>query len=192
MRIRRSTPLAGMLAGMLTSAVLLASSTAWAEDRGPRFLGSLHGGAATEGGGGVTAEVRLFGSVCAGASFDLGRNFVGTHGQYNYLGPAVHGSYGIRLADIFEIRPFFGARFPFNLEAKSAEYKISDNTPVAFTTALRASFFIDWFVVGLQGEFTPHGVTWQELATGTTDSKTEYLIRASLVLGVALGPDITR
>ncbi len=180
--------------GSLAAAAVVGalSPSARAADRGPRFLGSLHGGAATEGGGGVTAEVRLFGSVCAGASFDLGRNFVGTHGSYDYLGPALHGSYGIRIGDIFEIRPFFGARFPFNLEAKSPEYKISDHSSVAFTTALRASFFIDWFVIGLQGDLTPHGVKWQELATGKTDEKTEYLIRASLVLGVALGPDVSR
>lgn len=178
--------------GMASAALLGLSSSAQAADRGPRFLGSLHGGAATEGGGGITAEVRLFGSVCAGASFDLGQNFVGTHGAYNYMAPSVHGSYGIRLADIFELRPFFGARFPLNLEAKNAEYKISEHSAVAFTTALRASFFIDWFVIGLQGEFTPHGVTWQELATNKSESKTEYLIRASLVLGVALGPDVSR
>jgi hypothetical protein len=179
-------PGACALAGIFTFA-----SPAAAADKGPRFLGSLHGGAATDAGGGATLELRLFDAICLGGSFDLGVNLKGTHGHYSYMGPSAHASYGVRFAEKFEIRPFFGARFPLKVQATDpAQYKIVDVYPAAFTTALRFSYYVnDYFFLGLQGEFTPHSVTWGEVATGKKDETREYLIRASLVVGFALGPD---
>lgn len=158
-------------------------------DKGHRFVGTLHGGMATEAGGGATLELRLLDSICLGGSFDYGVNFMGEHGSYSYLGPAVHGSYPIKFGEIFELRPLLGARFPFGLEARQApDYKIVDSSTVAFTAALRASFYIDWFIIGLQADFTPHGLVWEQLATGSKTDSYEYMFRTSLVLGFALGP----
>jgi len=174
----------GALAAVLTFAP---SASA---DKGPRFLASLHGGAATEVGGGATLELRVLDDICLGGGFDLGLNLNGAHGTYGYFGPAVHGSYGIRFADKFEVRPFFGARFPFGVKATDdVQYKIVDNASVAFTTALRVSYVFDPLFVGIQGDLTPHVVTWQNVSTGVRDENTEFLIRASLVVGIALGHD---
>ena len=172
------------LAGFLA---LLPTASASA-DKGHRFVGTLHGGMATEAGAGATLELRLLDSICLGGTFDYGINFVGEHGSYSYFGPAVHGSFPIKFGEIFELRPLIGARFPFGVEAKDApDFKVVDNSTVAFTAALRASFYIDWFVIGLQADFTPHGLVWEQLSTGGKVDSYEYMFRTSLVLGVALG-----
>lgn len=175
--------------GALTAAacVLALSESAWAAD-GPRFLATAHGGMATELGMGATVELRLLSEVCLGGTFDLGKDYNGTHGSYTYLGPAAHGSFAWKLGENMELRPFFGARFPLNLSASDgSKYKIVDNSVVAFTTALRFSYMFDLFLVGAQFDFTPHGVTWQEVATGKQEDTQEYLMRASVVFGIALG-----
>jgi hypothetical protein len=175
--------------GALASAagVLAISTSAWAVE-GPLFLTSVHGGMATELGMGATLELRALGEVCLGGTFDLGKDFNGTHGAYTYLGPAAHGSFGWKLGESFELRPFFGARFPLNLSASDeSKYKIVDNSVVAFTTALRGSYMFDMFFVGVQFDFTPHRITWEEVATGKQVDSQEYLMRASAVFGIALG-----
>jgi hypothetical protein len=175
--------------GALASAacVLALSNSAWAVD-GPLFLATAHGGMATELGAGATLELRLLSEVCLGGTFDLGKNFYGSRGDYTYLGPAAHGSFGWKLGESFELRPFFGARFPLNLSASDpSKYKIVDNSIVAFTTALRFSYMFDVLLVGLQVDYTPHGVTWEDVASGKREDKTEHLVRASAVVGIALG-----
>jgi hypothetical protein len=171
------------------AAVLSFAPSAAARNKGHRFLGTIHGGAAGEAGGGVTAELRVLDDICIGAGFDLGVNLLGTYDSYRYYGPAVHGSFRIGVTPEIEIRPFFGARFPLGIKvAEGSEYTISDAATVAFTTSLRVSYIYDIFVFGIQGDFTPHAVTWQYLPTGKTEDQTEYIGRASLVFGVALGP----
>jgi len=161
-----------------------------ARDKGHRFVATVHGGAGTEAAVGGTLELRLLDAICLGGTLDYGVNYAGTYGSYRYLGPAVHGSWSIKFADIFELRPFFGARFPLDLQTVDApDYKIVDNHDVAFTTGLRTAFILDFFVIGLQADFTPHGVTWQHLATGKQMKEDEYFFRGSFVLGVAFGPD---
>lgn len=161
-----------------------------ARDKGHRFVATVHGGAGTEAGVGGTLELRLLDAICVGGTLDYGVNYAGTYGTYRYLGPAVHGSWSIKFADIFELRPFFGARFPLDLQTVNVpDYKIVDNHDVAFTTGLRTAFILDFFVIGLQVDFTPHGVTWEQVAMGKRLEEDEYFFRGSFVLGVALGPD---
>ncbi|MDI3286852.1 hypothetical protein [Polyangium sp. 15x6] len=161
-----------------------------ARDKGHRFVATVHGGAGTEAGVGGTLELRLLDAICLGGTFDYGVNYAGTYGTYRYLGPAVHGSWSIKFADIFELRPFFGARFPLDLQTVNVpDYKIVDNHDVAFTTGLRTAFILDFFVIGLQFDFTPHGVTWEQTSTGKRLEEDEYFFRGSFVLGVAFGPD---
>jgi hypothetical protein len=172
------------------STILTFGYAAEARNKGHRFLGTVHGGAATEAGAGATAELRFLDDICIGGSFDGGLNLVGTYADYKYFAPAVHGSYRIGLGSALELRPFFGARFPLGVEVseEGAKHRISDHAAVAFTAALRLSYIYDIFVFGVQGDFTPHVVTWQDLTTTNTVDKTEYIVRASLVFGVALGP----
>lgn len=173
------------------AALLSFAPDAAARDKGHRFLATVHGGAAGEVGGGGTAELRLLDDICVGGGVDLGLNMIGTHGSYSYLGPAVHGSYRIKLMEGLELRPFFGARFPLNLEVSDAtSYTISDAAGIAFTSTLRLSYIYDIFVFGVQGDITPHVVTWQHVPTGKTEELTEYIGRASLVFGIALGREV--
>ncbi|MDI1446393.1 hypothetical protein [Polyangium sp. 6x1] len=181
----RIAQLASALIGFF--ALLPAAS---ARDKGHRFVATVHGGAGTEAGVGATMELRLLDAICLGGTFDYGVNYAGSYGTYRYLGPAVHGSWSIRLAEIFELRPFFGARFPMELQTVNVpDYKIVDNHSVAFTTGLRTAFLLDFFVIGLQVDFTPHGVTWEQISTGNRMEEDEYFFRGSFVVGVAFGPD---
>lgn len=182
--------LKGACAASALATVLTLAPSASA-DLGHRFIATIHGGAATEAGAGATVELRLFDDIAAGAWFDAGVNLKGTHGQYQYYAPALTGSYRFKLSDTLELRPMFGARFPVGLKALDPSvYTVEVSTPVAFTGALRLAFIFDWFVLGVEGEFTPHGATWTEVATKKTEDTEEVLVRAALVLGVAFGKDV--
>lgn len=172
----------------VTAALTLASRAD--ADVGHRFVGTVHGGAATEAGGGALAEVRLFDDIAAGAGFDMGVNLKGTFGKYTYYGPQLVGTYRFKFTEELELRPIFGARFPFGLKAQDpSKYTVAVSTPVAFTGGARLAFIFDWFVIGAEVEVTPHGATWTEVATKKTTDTEEVLVRAALVLGVAFGKE---
>ncbi len=54
----------------------------------------------------------------------------------------------------------------------------------------RLSFIFDWFVIGVEADVTPHGVTWTDKTTMKTEDTEEWLTRAALVVGFALGKDV--
>jgi hypothetical protein len=183
----RYVQIACSLAALATGLTLAPSASA---DLGHRFVATVHGGVATEAGAGATAEVRVLEDFAFAAGFDGGVNFKGLHGSYSYLGPALGGSYRFKFSDMVELRPILGARFPVSLRASDPmQYTISDYTPVAFTGALRLMFIFDNFVVGLQGDVTPHDVTWMDVVSRKTENTEEVLVRASLVIGIAIGKD---
>lgn len=172
----------------VASVLAFAPSALAADKKGPLFLAVVRGGAATEAGGGTTLELAIPGSLYIGGSFDLGVNLNATYDNYSYYAPAAHGSYRISFGDYFELRPFFGARFPISMgTAEDARYAVIDHSSVAFMFAARASLIFNWFVVGAQFDLTPHWITWQDTVTGKSEETREMLMRASLVVGIALG-----
>src|SRR5262245_2254519 len=85
--------------GLATTAATLTFTSSASADVGHRFVGTIHGGAATEAGGGAMAELRLFDDIAAAAGFDAGVNLKGTYGKYSYYGPALMGSYRFKFTE---------------------------------------------------------------------------------------------
>jgi hypothetical protein len=162
---------------------------------------TARGGAATEASGGLSLEVRPFGDLILGGSFDGGVNFGGTYGSYSFYAPAAFGGYSFYSNDFFDVRALAGARFPYSLSAsEELPQTITASSTAAFLGSVRLSFMIGPWVIGLQGDMSPHSVTWDykcptmcdpsrsdQLFAGKPIDTTEWMFRGALVFGIALG-----
>jgi len=162
---------------------------------------TARGGMATEASGGAALEVRPFGDLILGGSIDGGVNMKGTLASYSWYAPAAYGGYSFFSNDIFDVRGLAGARFPMGVSTADEEpVSIVKSSFAAFTASLRFSFMFGMWVVGLQGDMTPHSVMWDykcpnplcvDGKTGGLAGKpietTEWMWRGALVVGIALG-----
>jgi hypothetical protein len=183
------------------AAAILALTGSASAENSPRLMITARGGLATEASGGLALEVRPLGDLILGGSFDGGVNFSGTYGSYSYYAPAAYGGYSFFSNDFFDVRALAGARFPLNMSLPDDSNRaFAATSTAAFTASVRLSFMIGMWVIGLQGDMTPHSVTWDykcptmcdpsrtgQLLAGKPEDKTEWMFRGALVFGIALG-----
>jgi hypothetical protein len=187
---------------VLTAVLALASPAAAEEDpanSAPGFMVTLHGGVGNELSAGALAEFRLIGGLYIGSGFYLAHNFSADNGSYGYYSIPILAGYRFSIAEIFEIRPLVGARILLDpTVSEGSTHVITDYETVAFTGALRASFILKkHFVVGLQADVTPSGITWDQKCesiqcadpTAHTEGRpvdaSLFLVHVSAVAGVA-------
>ncbi|MCK6588738.1 MAG: hypothetical protein HUU21_01790 [Polyangiaceae bacterium] len=182
------------------AAVLALTGSASAENS-PRLMITARGGAGTEGSGGLSLEVRPLGDLILGGAFDGGVNFSGTYGSYSFWAPAAYGGYSFYSNDFFDVRALAGARFPFGISvSEDSKQDIVNSGTAAFMASVRVSFMIGMWVIGLQGDMSPHSVTWDykcptmcdpmrtdQAFAGKPEDTTEWMFRGALVFGIALG-----
>jgi hypothetical protein len=189
------------LSSAAAAAAILALTGSASAENSPRLMITARGGAATEASGGVSLEVRPLGDLILGGSFDIGENFSGTHGSYSFYAPAAFGGYSFYSNDFFDVRALAGARFPMKLAAsEELPQTITASSTAAFLASVRLSFMIGAWVIGLQGDMSPHSITWDykcptmcdlsrndQLLAGKPVDTTEWMFRGALVFGIALG-----
>jgi hypothetical protein len=184
-----------------SAAAILALTGSASAENSPRLMITARGGAATEASGGLSLEVRPLGDLILGGSFDGGVNFGGTFGSYSFYAPAAFGGYSFYSNDFFDVRALAGARFPLGLAAsENLPQTIVASSTASFLASVRVSFMIGMWVIGLQGDMSPHSVTWDykcptmcdpsrndQLFAGKPVDSTEWMWRGALVFGIALG-----
>lgn len=183
-----------------SAAAILALTGSASAENSPRLMITARGGVATEASGGLSLEVRPLGDLILGGAFDGGVHLNGTYGSYSFYAPAAYGGYSFYSNDFFDVRALAGARFPLGLSAsEEVPMAIVENASAAFMASVRVSFMIGMWVIGLQGDMSPHSVIWDykcptmcdpsrdQVLAGKPVDTTEWMFRGALVFGIALG-----